>query len=145
MIQDMIKEKKLNIRKLSQLTGMPYTTVYEYVTGKRDYHQMSVGTFQIIAEKLEIPMDVLWEEWDKETQTDISGNYVLEPGTKVLYRLYKRKNDYIMYVRVNENWIRYQKNYPPSLPEAFYPDYYNMTANKIYYDELLKEHRKQLS
>lgn len=50
MIQDILTEKKLNIRQLSLKTGIPYTTLYEYSSGKRDFRQMSLTYFQAIAE-----------------------------------------------------------------------------------------------
>lgn len=142
MIQDILAEKKLNIRKLSIKTGIPYTTLYEYSSGKRDFRQMSLMSFQSIAEALDISMDELWSRWDTPVKTKTDGNFVLEKGTEVYYRLYRRKRDYIMYVKHGMEWIKIQKKYPPKFPEEFYPGYYNITANMAYYNADLQERLK---
>ena len=139
MIRDIIKREKYNIRTLAAEVDMPYTTLYEYVTGKRDYMRMPVSDFVIIADKLNTSPEHLYTEWDNISRSNVANCFYLSNDTEVLYRYHPHKGFFVLYVKYGPRWERYEHKFPPGLPERFMHDYINLTANEIYRKAYMRE------
>ena len=149
MIQELIEKKNLSIHSLSKKTGIPYTTLYEYVTGKKDYAQFPIASFLKVANALDMTVEELYRNWCPAKKTDLSGCMYLPPDTEVLYRLFRHKKDYILYIYYDGNWFSYRSRWPKGIPdgnkrELVICDYINMTANRLYYRLWAKDHGSEL-
>ncbi len=136
MISDILKQKKISIRALANSLNIPYTTLYEYVSGKRDFRKMPLEHFIAISNKLNLGLEELIEKWDDEKVTSVDNNFLIDDNEIVKYRLYKRKSWYIIYVKLMNNWMQYRRRYPKYMPKEFEDDYYNSVANELYYNAL---------
>lgn len=66
MIKDLIKEKNISILDFSKLTGIPYSTLHELVSGKKDIRNCSMEMGYKISKVLDISMEQLYFESEKE-------------------------------------------------------------------------------
>ena len=62
MIKDLIKEKDFSISDLSVLSGVPYSTVHDLVSGKKDIRNCSMNVGYKIAKVLDVSMEQLYFE-----------------------------------------------------------------------------------
>ncbi|MBO5069869.1 MAG: helix-turn-helix transcriptional regulator [Roseburia sp.] len=61
MLKEFLNQKKISIYKLSQTSGVPYSTLNDIVNGKIDISNCKAGSLKRIADSLEISMDELYD------------------------------------------------------------------------------------
>lgn len=66
MIKDLIKEKEFSISDLSKLSGVPYSTLHDLVSGKKDIRNCSMDVGYKISKVLDVSMEQLYFESEKE-------------------------------------------------------------------------------
>ena len=66
MLKELLKDKNLSMYRLSQLTGIPYSTISDICSGQTDIVNCSAGTVYKIANVLSISMEELIESENKE-------------------------------------------------------------------------------
>ena len=60
MLINYLKNNKMSIQKLSDISGVPYSSVREIVSGKTDFKKCTVETFYRLATALNMDMDNLY-------------------------------------------------------------------------------------
>ena len=64
MIRELLNQRNLSVYKCAQLSGIPYTTLLEIVTGKTDIEKCSAETVYRLARTLDLSMEDLLEKND---------------------------------------------------------------------------------
>ncbi|MBR6384140.1 MAG: helix-turn-helix transcriptional regulator [Lachnospiraceae bacterium] len=65
-IKNLIKSKKFDIKSLSEKSGIPYSTLNDFVNGKTSIYKMQYGYVKSISETLEIEIEELEEISEEE-------------------------------------------------------------------------------
>lgn len=139
MINSLLKEKNMSRYQLSKLTGIPYTTVSDLVSGKADIRKCSVDTIYRISKVLGVTVDsIISPYYEKRPDFDLF-------KSNVCHEL-KRDGDikYIMETLKSKRIITYyqRKWYPESLYLLSLIDYLSKQHDLPLcreYDELRKQ------
>ena len=70
MLRDLLKEKKISLYKLAQMTKLPYSTLHDLMNNKKKIEDCSVKIVKAISDALDISMDEVYNYCKSYTYLD---------------------------------------------------------------------------
>lgn len=123
MLKEYLKNKKISIYKLSELTDVPYTTLNELVNGKKKISDCKIKTIENIAKALNLTIEALL--------------HILNNQNIVLSNSWDENKDKVYYFPKVVNNDNYPCNRIHPLKQKVINEIYLYIANLDYIDELI--------
>ena len=166
MIKDLMKKRKMNIRQLSQVTGIGYSYIYKMVNEQSDLKKCKKEKEKKIADALQMSLDDFYEEIVDPTpflhfRSNIQ--HMVKEGEEkmILYIIdnslipyYIEKNDYLkgLYLLALLDYLCIKNGYPCvreydefrvyKLNEPFYPTLAAKETKEYFKDKVIPEFLK---